>query len=106
GVTTSLDFPTFNPYQGTLQGTGDAFVTKFSSGGCCVGMRGNVDNDPDDKVNISDVMYLINYAFSGGPAPQCMEEADVNGDGSVNVVDINYLTNYMFEGGPAPVACP
>jgi hypothetical protein len=33
GDTNSTDFPTKNPYQGTLNGWGDAFVTKLSPGG-------------------------------------------------------------------------
>ncbi|MEE8405254.1 MAG: SBBP repeat-containing protein [candidate division Zixibacteria bacterium] len=33
GITISTDFPTFNPYQGTFQGSTDAFVTKLSSSG-------------------------------------------------------------------------
>ena len=33
GMTSSSNFPTANPYQGTNQGTGDAFVTKLSPAG-------------------------------------------------------------------------
>jgi hypothetical protein len=33
GTTTSTDFPTKNPYQATLSGTQDGFITKFASGG-------------------------------------------------------------------------
>src|SRR5262249_51840188 len=31
GSTTSTNFPTLNPFQSTLQGTSDAFVTKFNA---------------------------------------------------------------------------
>ncbi|NOY88233.1 MAG: hypothetical protein GXO93_02430, partial [FCB group bacterium] len=105
GYTYSSDFPTLNSYQGTYQGSGDIFVTKLSSG-CCVGIRGNVDGDPDDKVNVADVIYIANYAFAGGNPPVCNDEADINGDGSVNIADVTYLANYAFANGPAPVACP
>lgn len=73
---------------------------------CCHGMRGNANWDPQDQVNITDITYLVNYMFQGGPAPICMEEADANGDGSVNITDVTYLINYAFQGGPAPAACP
>ncbi|NOY88771.1 MAG: hypothetical protein GXO93_05190 [FCB group bacterium] len=73
---------------------------------CCYGMRGNVDYDPYDKVNANDILYLIAYAFQGGPAPSCFEEADVNGDNTINANDILYLISYAFSGGPAPVSCP
>jgi len=33
GDTSSVDFPTVNPYQGSLQGSNDAFVTKFDAAG-------------------------------------------------------------------------
>ncbi len=30
---------------------------------CCVGIRGNVDGDPYENIDISDVGYLVDYAF-------------------------------------------
>ena len=71
---------------------------------CCVGMRGNVDGDPADQIDISDLVALVEYMFEGGSI-SCLAEADVNGSGQVDISDLNYLTSYMFEGGPAPVAC-
>jgi len=68
---------------------------KFASSVC-----GDANND--GKVTISDVVYLINYLFKGGPAPTHMESADANGDGSITSADCVYLINYLFKGGPAP----
>ncbi len=73
---------------------------------CCVGIRGNVDGDPGDAVDIGDLVYLVEYSFAGGPAPSCDEEADVNGDSTVDIGDLVYLVEYSFSGGPAPVSCP
>ena len=68
------------------------------------------DADESGAVDIDDVVYLIAYIFSGGPAPTpdvCC--ADANGSGGPTPVDIDdvvYLIAYIFSGGPAPVdAC-
>ncbi len=73
---------------------------------CCAGMRGNVDGDPADAVDIGDLVYLVEYSFSGGPAPACTEEADVNGDLSLDIGDLVFLVEYSFSGGPQPLNCP
>ena len=37
---------------------------------CCMPpMRGNVDYDTGDVLDISDLVYLVDYMFTGGPAP-------------------------------------
>lgn len=78
----------------------------------CSGIRGNVDADPYDKVNISDFQYLIHYLFGipRGPKPVCPLEANVNGDPdeAVTVADVTYLANYLFgiPNGPMPPRCP
>ena len=64
-------------------------------------LRGDVN--ADKKLTVSDVMYLINYLFKGGPAPMPIKTSgDVNCDGQVTVSDVVYLINYLFKGGPAP----
>ncbi len=73
--------------------------------GCCVGIRGNINDDPQDKIDISDMTYLITYFFSGGPQPPCLEEADVNTDDVINIADMTFLVTYLFSGGPAPASC-
>jgi len=83
------------------------FWQNFStSGGCCIGDRGNVNGDAMDAVDISDVIYLVDYSFGTGPAPTCIDEADVNGDGTLDISDLVYLVDYSFGSGPPPVACP
>jgi hypothetical protein len=58
------------------------------------------DANGDGKVNVTDVICLINYLFKGGPAP--IDVSDVNLDGKVNVTDVIYLINWLFKGGPNP----
>jgi hypothetical protein len=73
---------------------------------CCVGQSGNIDGDPGYLIDISDLVYLVDFMFSGGAAPPCMLEANVDGLGELDISDLVYLVDYMFTGGPAPVACP
>jgi len=60
------------------------------------------DANGDTLVTISDVVYLVNYLFKGGPPPNPLEAGDANCDGLVNVADVIYLINYLFKGGPPP----
>jgi hypothetical protein len=70
----------------------DYFFTIFLAGDC----------DANGTVNIGDVIYLLNYLFSGGPAPVPFEAGDVNADGMINIVDPIYLLHYLFKNGPPP----
>jgi len=63
------------------------------------------NTNADDKVNISDAVYIINYVFiSGSPAPNPLESGNVNCDADVNVSDAVYIINYVFIGG-SPDPC-
>ena len=72
---------------------------------CCVGIRGNVDADTVDAINISDVTFLVDYLFRQGLTPPCFEESDANGNGSINIADLTYLIGFLFRGDPPPL-CP
>jgi len=94
-------------YDETVPSRSDSSDALFSIGGnCCVDLRGNVDNDPSNGIDIGDIIYLVDYSFANGPAPACEEEADVNGDGSVDIADLVYLVDYSFSSGPPPEPCP
>ncbi|MCK5127115.1 MAG: agmatine deiminase family protein [candidate division Zixibacteria bacterium] len=60
------------------------------------------DANGDTEVNVADAVFIINFAFKGGPAPDPLDSGDVNSDGSTNIGDAVYLINYVFKGGPAP----
>lgn len=98
-------------------GLSHGFWQEFEGGGggCCMGeIRGNVDNDPGDVIDISDLVFLVDYMFTGGPAPTCWEEANIDGSGDgppdgsedIDISDLVYLVDFMFNGGPAPLPCP
>ncbi len=56
----------------------------------------------DRGVNIADAIFLLDWLFRGGPAPQCELSADVNGDRQNNISDTVWLLNWLFTGGPPP----
>lgn len=60
------------------------------------------DMTGDDEVDISDVVYLINYLFRSGTAPDPLFIGDVNCDDEVEVSDVSYLIYYLYRGGPEP----
>ena len=63
------------------------------------------DANADGLINIADAVYLLNYLFTGGPAPEPLAAGDANCDGKVDIADVVYLVNYLFLGGPPP-GCP
>ncbi len=60
------------------------------------------DANGDGQVDVSDAVWLINYIFKNGSAPDPFEAGDANCNGTVNVADAVYLINYIFKGGPGP----
>jgi hypothetical protein len=60
------------------------------------------DANGDGKCSLADVVYLINYLFKGGPAPNPRQAGDANRDKKVTVGDCVYLINYLFKSGPPP----
>jgi hypothetical protein len=62
------------------------------------------DANRDDVINVADAVFLINYVFKGGQAPDPIDAGNVNCDATANVGDAVYLINYVFKGGPMPCA--
>jgi hypothetical protein len=60
------------------------------------------DANSDCSADISDVVYLIAYIFSGGLAPNPLLSGDANCDSSVDISDVVYMIAYIFSGGAEP----
>ena len=60
------------------------------------------DANGDGKIDIADVVHLVNYLFIDGPAPNPLWLGDANCDEVVDIADVVYLINYLFTGGPPP----
>jgi hypothetical protein len=91
-----------NPNQADTDndGVGDA---------CCCLHRGDIDHRGGaTPVDISDLVWLVDYMFSGGLTPGCPMESDVDGNSgsTVNISDLVYLVDFMFSGGSPPPVCP
>ena len=60
------------------------------------------DLDDSRGIDISDLVYLVDYMFVGGSAPSIMESSDMNCDWVTDISDLVWLVDYMFSGGSAP----
>jgi hypothetical protein len=60
------------------------------------------DVNSDGFINVVDVVYLVNYLFINGPAPDPVESGDANCDHTINAADVVYLINYLYIDGPPP----
>ncbi|MGB7060981.1 MAG: C25 family cysteine peptidase [Candidatus Zixiibacteriota bacterium] len=67
-------------------------VARFVRGDC---------ND-DDVIDIGDAIYLINYLYKGGPAPDPPQAGDVNCDSGCELADVVFLINFLFKSGLPP----
>jgi hypothetical protein len=93
-----------------LDGDGDLDLAVANSASDNVSILLNIrrgDCNGDKLINVTDVVYLINYLFlvPPGPAPQPWAAGDVNCDGIINVTDVVYLINYLFLVPPGPPPC-
>jgi len=71
---------------------------EVTTGGCCIGLRGNVDCDSDDLTDLSDLTRLIDYLFLSFEPLCCLEEANVNdpSGGLIDLGDLTRLIDYLF----------
>ena len=68
---------------------------------CLVTMTGDVNLS--GSITSSDIIYLVNFVFKGGPAPEpCVASGDVNCNAAVTASDVIYMVNHVFKSGDAP----
>lgn len=60
------------------------------------------DFDSSRRIDMTDVVYLVNYIFAGGSAPLDPSGGDINCSNRTDIGDAVYMVNYIFAGGPAP----
>jgi hypothetical protein len=60
------------------------------------------DANSDGVIDPTDVVFMINYLFKGGDAPDPLRLGDATADCVVDAADVIYLINYLFKDGPEP----
>ena len=60
------------------------------------------DADDNGSVNLADAILVLDYLYTGGGAPSCLDAADIDASLHVNLGDPVYLLSYLFVGGPPP----
>ncbi len=75
-------------------------------GACCIGLAGNVDCDPLDAVDISDLAALIDYLYISFLPLCCTGEANIDGlPCGVDISDLTTLIDYLYISFTPPAAC-
>lgn len=62
------------------------------------------DANGDGLINIADGVFILQFLFSSGAAPNCLAAANVNGDSTIDISDIINLISFQFQGGFPPMA--
>jgi hypothetical protein len=86
----------------------NGFSGSVTSGFLSVTLKPNYlpgDLDGSGTIDISDVVFLIAYIFSGGSPPTPLARGDANCSGGVDISDAVFLISYIFNGGNAPHPC-
>lgn len=87
---------------------GDSSAQVPESGGYRIDMGKNEfpyiigDANNDYRIDVTDVVFVINYLFIHGPAPCPYHSGDTNSDRIIDVRDIVCSINYLFCGFPFP----
>lgn len=73
-------------------------VDPVCTGICCFGATGNVNLDPADVVNLTDLTTLINSLFVTFDPLLCLAEANTSGDEAceISLTDVTKLVNHLF----------
>jgi hypothetical protein len=98
-----------SPFPGNLVAwvEGETSSAVCGNTGCCTGKTGNIDADPLEIVDISDLVALVGYLFQGGTISSCADEDNVDADpsGAVDISDLQRLVDFLFFGVDLP-NCP
>jgi hypothetical protein len=93
-----------NGYDGQdLDPISDGFLI---SSNCCIGTRGNIDNDSNESVDFSDLTVLVDFLFTSFDSPACYFESNLDGIDMVDISDLTELINHLFVSFQPLLSCP
>jgi hypothetical protein len=76
------------------------------AGCCCRGMRGNVDCDFNDEIDIVDLTMLIDHLFiTLAPLPS-VDEANIDGQDRIDISDLTRLIDFLYISLTPLPGCP
>lgn len=74
----------------------DAVGTERLGDGTTRFVRG--DSNDDGALDLSDVLFTLNYLFLGTDTPSCLAAADSNDDGLIDLSDGIFFLGFLFQG--------
>ncbi len=72
---------------------------------CCVGFPGNVDCDPKNQIDISDLTRMIDFLYVSFSPLCCFDGANMDGSGAIDIADLTALIDYLYLSLVAPPNC-
>jgi hypothetical protein len=84
----------------------DALAT-YADPDSCIGSEEptfiRADANSDTAIDLSDAIFILNFLFTGGDAPQCDDAADANDDGILDMSDAVKIMGVGFLGDTLPI---
>jgi glycosyltransferase involved in cell wall biosynthesis len=82
-------------------------LARFAAVGASARPFLRADANGDGSRDVSDPVFSLNFLFTGGPAPGCLDAADANDDGEIDISDpVFSLFAFFAGGGPIPPPYP
>ncbi len=60
------------------------------------------DANADGNLDLSDAIFILNWLFTGGQLPPCLDAADINDEGTIDISDPVRLLFVLFADGEKP----
>jgi|CXWL01.1.fsa_nt_gi hypothetical protein len=81
------------------------FWQNFTPPTCCIGIRGNIDCDGLQSIDIGDLTILVDHLFISFTPLCCVDEGDMVVDASVDIADLTFLVDHLFISFVAQPGC-
>lgn len=93
---TAADGPGSFPYLCTLHPSMKDTIFLDPPPACCPTTTGNIDCDPDQAVDISDLTALIDYLYISFSPLCCDKAANTDGQPGVDISDLTRLIDFLY----------